>query len=154
MSEALSLEQRLKMVEDELEIQQLVNAYGRFLDQRDFAAFAELFADEGELLLGPVARATGRAAVQRAMETALPGPPGEDVHIIGTPMVELEGDRATSEVMWTVVQRDADGNPLVAMVGRHRDDLVRERGRWRIQRRRGYVDIPVTVPPAGGRSEA
>ena len=28
------------------------------------------------------------------------------------------------------------------MLGRHRDDLVREDGRWRFARRRGLVDIP------------
>jgi uncharacterized protein (TIGR02246 family) len=147
VSESVSLEQRVRAVEDALEIQRLVNDYGRLLDQRDFGAFAELFAESGELLLGPVARATGRAEVQRAMEAALPGPPGEDLHIVGTPMVELDGDSATSEVMWTVVRRGADGSPVVAMVGRHRDDLVRERGQWRIRRRRGYVDIPAVVAP-------
>ena len=76
------------------------------------------------------------------MEAAGPGPPGSDLHIIGTPMIELDGDTATSEVMWTVVRRDSQDNPVVSMVGRHRDDLVRERGQWRIKRRRGFVDIP------------
>jgi uncharacterized protein (TIGR02246 family) len=152
-SEALSLEQRVRSVEDVLEIQRLVNAYGRLLDQRDFEAFAELFADDGEILLGPVARATGRAEVQRAMEAALPGPSGEDLHIIGTPTVELHGDTATSEVMWTVVRHGADGSPVVAMVGRHRDDLVRERGEWRIRRRRGFVDIPTALARQDGGSE-
>jgi uncharacterized protein (TIGR02246 family) len=146
VDDAVTLEQRVRRVEDVLEIQRLVNDYGRLLDQRDFAGFAELFAEDGEILLGPVARAAGRAEVQRAMETALPGPPGENLHIIGTPMVDLDGDTATSECMWTVVQPDPDGTPVVSMLGRHRDDLVREDGRWRIRRRRGFVDIPGAVP--------
>ncbi len=44
--------------------------------------------------------------------------------------------------MWTVVNRDGEGRPTVGMIGRHVDELVRERGRWRFQRRKGYVDIP------------
>jgi ketosteroid isomerase-like protein len=148
----MSLEQRVQKVEDILQIQRLANDYGRLLDQRDFAAFAALFAEDGEILLGPVARAAGPAEVQRAMEAALPGPPGEDVHIIGTPMVELDGDTATSEVMWTVVRRGPDGSPVVSMVGRHRDDLVRQGDQWRIKRRRGFVDIPTAVAPRDDRS--
>ena len=146
MADEVSLEERLRKVEDTLEIQRIVNDYGRFLDEGDFESFAELFAENGEILLGPMARAKGRAEVRRAMEAAVPGPYGASFHIIGTPMVELAGDSATSEVMWTVVRRRDDGTPLVSMIGRHRDDLVREAGRWRIQRRRGFVDIPSAVP--------
>ena len=80
------------------------------------------------------------------MEAAVPGPPGASYHIIGTPMVDVTGDTATSEVMWTVVHRGADGRPILSMIGRHRDDLVREGGRWCIQRRRGFVDIPSALP--------
>ena len=32
------------------------------------------------------------------------------------------------------------------MLGRHRDDLVREDGAWKIARRRGYVDVPSVMP--------
>lgn len=147
MSDELNVETRLRRVEDLLEIQRLANDYGRLLDGCDFAAYAELFAEQGELLLGPMARATGRSAIRAAMEKALPGPPGRSLHIIGTPMVELSGDTATSEVMWTAISQSDDGHPVVSMVGRHRDDLVREGGRWVIQRRRGYVDIPAALPP-------
>jgi hypothetical protein len=33
------------------------------------------------------------------------------------------------------------------MVGHHEDELVREAGRWRFRRRRGFVEIPSTVRP-------
>jgi hypothetical protein len=44
--------------------------------------------------------------------------------------------------MWTVVARNDDGLPSVTAIGRHVDELVRERGRWRFAKRRGLVDIP------------
>ena len=63
------------------------------------------------------------------------------MHIVSSPRIELDGDRATSEVMWTVVGRDADGKVAVTLNGRHADDLVREDGHWRFQKRRGLLDI-------------
>ncbi|MBO0728820.1 MAG: nuclear transport factor 2 family protein [Acidimicrobiaceae bacterium] len=140
------LEGRVRALEDMVEIQQLVNNYGRLLDRGDFAAYAELFATDGEVLLGPVARAAGRDEVRKAMEAAVPAPYGNSFHIIGTPIVTLDGDTASSEVMWTVINRGADGRPVVGMIGRHKDDLVREDGRWRFKRRKGFVDIPSTMP--------
>ena len=64
--------------------------------------------------------------------------------------MQIAGDTATSEVMWTVVQRGPDGTPVVAMIGRHRDELVREDGRWCFRLRRGYVDIPSAMPTEEG----
>jgi uncharacterized protein (TIGR02246 family) len=147
MTDTATVEQRLQMVEDLLEIQRLANDYGRLLDKGDFEGFANLFATDGEISLGPMAQATGPAEVRRAMEAAIPGPYGESFHIIGTPTVDLDGDTATSVVMWTVIRRGSDGNPVLSMIGRHRDNLVREAGRWRIKRRRGFVDIPSALPP-------
>jgi SnoaL-like domain len=48
--------------------------------------------------------------------------------------------------MWSVVTRDASGGASLTMIGRHRDDLVRENGQWKIARRRGYVDLPTAMP--------
>ena len=137
-----ALVDRLRRLEDLLEIHQLFVDYGRYLDAGALDAYAELFADDGELLLGPVGRASGREEIKAVMAKALAGAKGSSFHIISSPAVKLDGDCATSEVMWTVVQRDADGKPSVGMIGRHVDDLVRERGQWRFQRRKGYVDIP------------
>ena len=136
-----ALEARLARLEDILEIHQLFVDYGRHLDAGNFEAYADLFADDGEVLLGPVGRAKGRDEILAVM-TKSGGTPGTSLHIISSPAVELDGDRATSEVMWTVVQRDGEGQPTVSMIGRHVDELVRERGRWRFRRRKGYVDIP------------
>ena len=76
------------------------------------------------------------------METALDGAIGTSFHVISSPMIALRGDTATSDVMWTVVHRKEDGHPSLSMIGRHRDELVREDGRWRFLKRRGFVDIP------------
>ena len=94
--------------------------------------------------------AKGRDAIRSLMERALAGVVGTSYHVITSPRVQIDGDTATSEVMWTVVQHGPDGAPVVPMIGRHRDELVREDGRWRFRLRRGFVDIPSAMPTQAG----
>ena len=138
------LAERLRRVEDLLEIQQLFVDYGRLLDAGDFAAYGRLFARDGEVLLGPMGRASGPQDIEALMTRILADRVGQTYHLITSPTVALDGDTATSEVMWTVVARDDGGRPEVTMLGRHVDQLVREDGRWRFRRRQGHIDIPST----------
>jgi uncharacterized protein (TIGR02246 family) len=137
---------RIQRLEDLMEIHQLFVDYGLALDAGDFDTYASLFADEGEVLLGPVGRAKGRDEIKDLMTKTLSSGVGSSYHIISSPQVQLDGDTATSEVMWTVVNRTREGQATLTMIGRHRDELVRENGRWRFARRRGYVDIPSAMP--------
>ena len=69
-------------------------------------------------------------------------PATESFHIISSPQVSIDGDRATAQVMWTVIHRDKSGQPRLTMMGKHHDELVREDDRWKFLRRSGTVDIP------------
>jgi uncharacterized protein (TIGR02246 family) len=146
-----SIDTRVQRLEDLLEIHQLFVDYGLALDAGDFDAYAALFAKDGEVLLGPMGRARGRDEIRALMSGMLSGGIGSSFHIISSPQVQLDGDTATSQVMWTVVNLDDDGQARLSMLGRHRDDLVREDGRWVFARRRGFVDLP-RVLPGGDRS--
>jgi uncharacterized protein (TIGR02246 family) len=139
-----TLEDRLRRLEDLEEIRQLFVDYGHHLDAGDFEAYAALFADDGEVHLGPIGRAQGREAIVALMTRVRAGAARKSFHLVTNPIVRLDGDRATSEVLWTVIRPGADGGLEVAMFGRHHDTLVRERGRWRIQSRRGRIDVPAT----------
>ena len=141
-----ALEARLARLEDLMEIHQLFIDYGRYLDAGDFDAYASLFAADGEVLLGPMGRAQGPENIKALMTKTLAGSVGTSFHIVSSPAVTLDGDRATSVVMWTVVNRDVGGQATVSMIGRHVDELVREEGRWRFRRRKGFVDIPSAMP--------
>lgn len=143
---AEDIERRLRRLEDLQAIQQLFIDYGQYLDAGDLDAYASLFAEDGEIALGPMGKAKGREAIKLAMAKSLEGLVGTSFHIISSPMVSLDGDSATSEVMWTVVQRGSDGQPILPMIGRHKDELVREAdGQWRFRLRRGFVDIPSRI---------
>jgi uncharacterized protein (TIGR02246 family) len=137
---------RLTRLEDLEEIRQLFVDYGRHLDAGDVEAYADLFADDGEVLLGPIGRAKGRPAIVELMTRIRGGARTPSFHLVTNPMIRLDGDRATAEVLWTVIRPDADGRLEVAMFGRHHDELVRERGRWRFARRRGRIDVPAAAP--------
>ena len=52
---------RLRRLEDLEEIRQLFVDYGHHLDRGDLDAYAALFTDDAELLLGPLGRARGPA---------------------------------------------------------------------------------------------
>ena len=137
-----SLEERLRRLEDILAIQQLFIDYGLALDAGDLDRYAKLFAIQGTVNLGPIGRATGRSEIQALMAQTLKGLVGSSFHIVSSPQINLHGDTATSQVMWTVIHRDNNGQPQVTMIGKHLDELIRENGEWKIQSRRGTVDIP------------
>ena len=137
-----SLEERLRRLEDILAIQQLFIDYGLALDAGDFDRYAQLFAVQGTVNLGPIGRATGRSEIQALMVQTLEGLVGSSFHIVSSPQINLHGDIATSQVMWTVIHRDKNGQPQVTMIGKHHDELILENGEWKIQTRKGTVDIP------------
>jgi uncharacterized protein (TIGR02246 family) len=137
-----ALAERVRRLEDVMAIHQLFVDYGRYLDAGDIDAYASLFAEDGEVLLGPLGRAKGRAAIKELMTKAVGGRQGNSYHIISSPQIVLEGDRATATVMWSVIARTAEGRAALTMVGHHDDVLRREPDGWRFVRRKGFVDLP------------
>lgn len=144
-----NIEARLRRLEDLDAIRQLFIDYGRLLDQGAIEAYAELFTEDAELRLGPIGTADGREQIRQVMTKALAGVTGNSYHLITSPTIDLDGDRATTEVMWTVVVRGADGKPVVPMVGKHRYVVVRTPQGWRFARREGLIDIPSRYAGSG-----
>ncbi|WP_181783404.1 nuclear transport factor 2 family protein [Pseudonocardia pini] len=143
---ARDVEARLRRFEDLAEIGRLVTAYCTLLDRGELAAFAGLFADDGELDLGPAGRAAGRAGIEDLMRRTLP-PVGGVAHVPAAPSVEIDGDTARGEVMWTVVTAAREGRAPAIAVGLHRDRYVRSEGRWRFRSR---VASRIVAAPLGG----
>jgi uncharacterized protein (TIGR02246 family) len=143
---------RLRRMEDLDAIRQLFIDYGAYLDRGDLDAYAALFdEEEGEVLLGPIGRAKGREGIKDVMAKTL-SVSGHSYHLVTSPQIQLDGDRATAQVMWTVVVRQPDGTPAVTMLGFHHDKLIRrDDGRWYFHQRRGSVEIPSVY--SGSRPE-
>ena len=100
---AEDLEARVRKLEDMAAIHQLFIDYGAYLDAHDFESYASLFDDEGEVLLGPLGRAKGPQEIRALMEGTMPAGSAQSFHVITSPVVTLEGDRARAQVMWTVI---------------------------------------------------
>ena len=139
---------RLRRLEDLEQIRRLFVEYKIVLDRQDFAAYADLFAEDGEFVAGPGV-AKGRAAIREMVE-AMPSSgllaraPGDDYHVIVNPLIELDPDdpdRAHAELTWLYVVKGPDGAPKLAKLGHYNDTLTREAGRWRFLRREAPADI-------------
>ena len=140
-----SVEARLGRLEDREAIRRLFLDYRRNLDQKDFRAYAELFARDGEFIAGTM-RAKGPDAIFELVDgmlgTLLTERGGDDVHLVANDTIELDGDRATAEVTWVYILRGEGDVPVIAKLGHYNDVLTREDGRWKFLRREAPTDIP------------
>ena len=143
-SQTASLESRLKQLEDKEQIAQVLIDYGRHLDSRDLAAYAALFATDGDWV-GGFGTVKGRANIQAFMEKSLGTGPnrGGSYHIMSNFVIAITGDTATAWSRWTFVTPGERG-ATIAQAGRYDDTFVRENGVWKFKRRVASND---TAPP-------
>jgi 3-phenylpropionate/cinnamic acid dioxygenase small subunit len=143
-----ALEARLAELEAKEEIRSLIVNYGRFLDGRDYAAYASLFAENG-VWTGGFGTFEGRDAIERMLSDNLgprpvagPREPLPTLHLVSNELIDVDGDRATAISKWFFINAGADGAPRMLLAGRYEDEFVREGGRWLIARRTAIGDIP------------
>jgi uncharacterized protein (TIGR02246 family) len=136
---------RVQRLEDREAIFTLFMKYRHCLDTKDFSGYAALFSETGEFLAQDL-HATGRAAIEELVDgmrgNLLTDTIGDDIHIVANPEIEIDGDRAKARSTWIYVVRSADDSPDLCKVGHYEDDLVREDGEWRFQRRFAPTDMP------------
>jgi len=153
----LTLEQRVERMEAEAEIRQVLIEYGAYLDGRDYAAYADLFAQNG-VWVGGFGSFTGPAAIRQMLETNLgPAEPGfinkSSYHMMTNPLIEIDGDRAQVTSKYLFWTRSPEDRPVPSLAGRYVDEFVRQGGRWKIARRTTWGEIPFrdpNVPPEPG----
>jgi uncharacterized protein (TIGR02246 family) len=139
---SVALEERVRRLEDVIEIQRLLIDYGNTLDGRDSAGFAALFAREGEWVAPPNFNLKGPAEIKAVIDRMFGNvPPSARAHYIGNMTIAVDGDRATAQARFILVEPIADGSPRIRLSGHYEDDLVREDGRWRFLRRNLVHDL-------------
>lgn len=140
-----TLAARVQILEDREEIRALILAYGKAHDNRDYATFAQLFAEQGEWV-GGLGSAQGPDAIFALMDRTIghnPQPAGSGTfHVLTNEQIELNGDRASATTQWIYVTPGEDGNPRLVFFGHYNDEFIRENGRWKFLRREAPVDIP------------
>ena len=141
-----TLEKRVQQLQDEQAIREVVIRYGEYLDARDYAGYASLFAKDG-VWTGGFGSATGPAAIQAMMEKNLGKPePGfinkSNFHLMTTVVVHVDGDTAQVRSRYTFFTASPDNRPTLGLAGRYVDEFVRENGEWKIKKRTTNGVIP------------
>jgi hypothetical protein len=167
-----ALAAKVKQLEDTQEISNVLIAYGRALDSRDFKAFSSLFAKDGSWAGGLGSVSGGPQAIYDFMTGRIGGGrannngggnanagrgrqgggagAGTTYHIMSNFKIDLNGDTATASSRWTFVS--AARGPGIQLAGRYEDTLLREGGYWKIKSRQAFNDVtgPTAAPAAGG----
>lgn len=136
---ANAVERRLQLLEDKEAIHALMMNYGRTLDSRDFAGFAQLFARDAEFVSGPGGPAKGPEAIRALLEGLLKqnaAPvPGRDFHLFFNETIEVTGDTATALSKGGFMVRSQNNRLEMSILANYHDQFVREDGRWKFKRR-------------------
>jgi uncharacterized protein (TIGR02246 family) len=141
-----ALQRRVQQLEDQEQIRTVLVQYGEYLDARNYAAYAALFARDG-VWTGGFGSATGPAQIQDMLEKNLArAEPGfinkSSFHLMTTMVVEVNGDTATARSRYLFFTATPDNKPAENLAGRYVDEFVREDGRWKIKRRTTHGVIP------------
>jgi 3-phenylpropionate/cinnamic acid dioxygenase small subunit len=116
---------------DRAAIHDVLLHYARGVDEKDLARVAACFTSdasyEGTLARGRIGDAL--AALGQAMARY-----ESTLHLLGSPLIEIAGDQARSEVYAVAYHQLRDGGQLTTAV-MYQDDLVRRGERWLIRHR-------------------
>lgn len=130
------IEARLRLVEDQLAIAQLIASYGPLVDSGDPDGTAALWTEEGTYEVGgyTLRGRRGIAAMVRS-EPHQAYINGGSVHFQGPPWVRVEGDTATA-VCESLLVLHGDAGFRIERGGASHFELARVADGWRIVRRR------------------
>lgn len=136
-----ALEARLRAVEDQLAIQQLVCGYGYAIDGRNRETLGRLYAEDGVYAVGNTGTFAGRATIQ-----AIADMPGHVdlvsdgcAHISTLPQVVIDGDRAVATCHTMVVSHDRVGFGVWRLSASRLRLSRTPEGGWQIDHRQNYL---------------
>ncbi len=126
----------LQSLLDEREITRGLARFARILDRKEWDRLGEVFADDLSFDYGATGEASGIAALRENMTRFLDRC-GPTQHLIGSILVEVEGDQAISRAyVQARHQRANDPNgPVFDTSGEYVDRWQRRPEGWRIVRR-------------------
>jgi hypothetical protein len=165
-----ALAAKVQNLEDVHEISNVLIAYGRALDSRDFKAYGALFSKDGSWSGGLGSVSGGPQAIYDFMTSRIggggrggnangprPAPTigfGPTYHIMSSFKIDVKGDTATASSRWAFVT--AMRGPGIQVAGRYEDSFVREDGVWKIKSRQAFNDLAAPATAAantGGQGQ-
>jgi|SRR5690242_12234541 3-phenylpropionate/cinnamic acid dioxygenase small subunit len=153
---------RLARLEDENAIVKLLYRMAQTVDYGDHPTWLDCFTAETQFQMVEVSEADRVVRVthegKAALEAFIPGhthaPAHFHKHLVGDPLVEVEGDTATASSYLTRIDK-GDNGPYFWSFGRYLDSFRRcEDGRWRVTSRTIEVEsrtVPVKASDIGSK---
>ncbi len=131
----MTLEERLRRLEDERAIVRALEAYGQAIDYGDREMFLGIFTADAALDYSGAGRFVGTEEIAQFFST-FSAPETYNKHLVVQPLIEISGDEASVLSSFLFLQKGSEG-PMLSHYGRFHDRLVRQPdGSWRIARRR------------------
>lgn len=139
----LSIAARVQRLEDIEEIHELMYAYGRDVDTKNFAALGRLFAAKGRWggVKGP--GMIGPDGIREGMIKAFGADDWKNhFHVFTNAIIHLDGDRATAISKWQFMGPAPGGGARTLLAGHYDDVFIRGDGHWKFLRRTVINDVP------------
>ncbi|WP_396655741.1 nuclear transport factor 2 family protein [Microbacterium sp.] len=136
------LRRELRRLRDHEEIRQLMYRYARGVDRSVEPLLASVYAEDGTDHHGPFDGPGSEFAANLA-KSGMTLPDNVGNHHITNILIEVDGDTARAETYFLALHPHTHDGPvrMALMSGRYLDTLIRENGRWGIQRRRVVSDF-------------
>jgi hypothetical protein len=130
-----ALERRVRQLEDQVAIYQVLSTYGAAADGASVAAMSDLWTDDA-VYDAQIVAFDGRAEILAMLKSDMHQEiiQGGAAHVIGMPSVRIDGDKAVATCCARLYRKD--GHSFRAWrVTACRWELVRDENRWRIEKR-------------------
>jgi hypothetical protein len=135
---------RLRMLCDERDVERALNLFARAMDERDWAAMADILAEKAEGDFG-TGRLIGRAAIIETIRDYLDAC-GPTQHLLANVIIDVHGDTATTRAYIRDVHMNPASDPSTRFytIGDYHDAWRRRAdGSWclieRVKANRGFV---------------
>jgi 3-phenylpropionate/cinnamic acid dioxygenase small subunit len=143
-----ALVERVRWLEAERDIRDVLVGYAESLDYGHSRAWAECFTPEGRFevrLRGePLFAHTGAEALAAFAAQHTHAPDVYHKHFLSVPTIKADGPEQASARTYFTMLHERPAGPIVLVIGRYLDELVRLDGRWLFDRR--VVDMEALPP--------
>jgi ketosteroid isomerase-like protein len=119
---------------DRFAVADLLARYARACDEKDFAGIRGCFTSDASLSYGITPAFNGSADDFAALAERILAESDSTQHLLGNVVVNVDGDRATSQAYVQTTHVEKSGAPRTSG-GVYSDELVRTPEGWRIARR-------------------
>lgn len=123
-------------VEDHLAIRELAARYNRAFDYGNPEAWVECFTEDGTFNIGSKELAAGSEALLAFAKKSIPGMKVK--HCTTDAIVEVNGDTGTHDAY--LILMDCGETISASNCGRYLDDVVKQNGKWKFQKRVVEID--------------